>query len=83
MVYSIQQNCYLVYHKYYDRFKFILGLIYESYKLVIDKINIQNFRVIVFLGLPNGVGLELFMSLKILCFFNLDFEDLAGGTSAE
>jgi hypothetical protein len=40
MVYSIQQNGYLVYHKYYDRFKFILGLIYESYKLVIDKINI-------------------------------------------
>jgi hypothetical protein len=37
MVYSIQQNGYLVYHKYYDRFKFILGLIYEPYKLVIDK----------------------------------------------
>ena len=67
MVYSIQQNGYLVYHKYYDWFKFILGLIYESYKLVIDKINIKNFRVIVFLGLLNGVGLELFMSLlKIL-----------------
>ena len=82
MVYSIQQNGYLVYHKYYDRFKFILGLIYESYKLVIDKINIQNFTV--FLGLPNGVGLELFMSLlKIFCFFDLDFEDLVGETSAE
>ena len=40
MVYSIQQNGYSVYHKYYDQFKFILGLIYESYKLVIDKINI-------------------------------------------
>ena len=37
-----------------------------------------------FLGLPNGVGLELFMFLfKILCFFDLDFEDLAGETSAK
>ena len=41
-------------------------------------------RLIIFIVLSNSVGLEIFMSLlKILCFFDLDSEDLGDETSAK